>query len=324
VAAVNPGPTPKEVDGDKERKGDVEAEDVEVRVRVAVSRVINISLVEQAFTVEAQMEASWVDNHLVAAVTAANLKASDGRLKGARDLTVDYANTDQAAGVLRFTELGSSSFFAPRLKFKNCIELLKDEMWFELFHAAANTVVVCMRWKYVGIFQEILELQMFPLDVQKLTMELQCSWEKAKYNVVLVKNQSSRYRSLVNTRSFVQQSEYMLSDRLKFESASSLPEESSSNKVRPARRKPSGTFACMPAAFPPVHAAHPHTTAAWRSPRGRNGEDSATSSEADLARALPRPPVPVDLVYSSFLVARRSTRCSICRCGSSGRSRTGF
>jgi hypothetical protein len=197
---------------------------------MAVSRLIHVSLVEQTFTVEAQMEVSWVDNSIGPVVESANLTHSDGTPLTVGDLIVDEKHTDQAAGILRFEQL-SHQFFAPRLKFNNCIEYLKREAWFELFHTGDENTVVCMRWKFVGVLQEILELQKFPLDVQKLTMELRCSWEKDKRTVRLVKNQSSKYKSLVNTRSFVQQSEYMLSDLLAFENASSLPEESSSNKV---------------------------------------------------------------------------------------------
>jgi len=231
-----------------------EIEKVEVRVRVAVARLINVSLVDQTFTVEAQMEASWVDKHIIPAIEAARSTHSDGPLMAARDLTVkdltvNSENKLQAAGVLQFVQLGEKEFFAPRLKFNNCIERPWSEEWFELFEEGRNTVV-CMRWKFKGVFQENLELHKFPFDVQKLTMELRCSWENlrrstdtVKYAVRLVKNQSSKYKSLINTRSFVQQSEYMLSDQLVFEENKSPPQESSSNKVHSARRTPSNNGA---------------------------------------------------------------------------------
>jgi hypothetical protein len=244
------------------KRQDDPAEVVQVRVRVAVWRVIKVSLVEQTFHAEAQLEASWVDRRIGvaleekknrrigAALQQRNLGAalkdkhppSDASQSTAADavsvegLKVDFKKTDQSAGVLRFEGL-EQDFFAPRLEFRNCIELARREVWYELFHDQNDQApVVCLRWKFIGVFQEILELQRFPIDVQPLTIELRCSWEvpgpnaKARYDVRLVKN--LKYRSMVNTLTFVQQSEYQLSDRLTFQNESTLPEESSSEKVR--------------------------------------------------------------------------------------------
>jgi len=138
----------------------------EVRVRMTVSRVINVSLVEQTFTAEVQMEASWIDSRIAVAVAEKN--THDATTLTVQGLNPDLETTDQKAGRLCFTELPGESFFAPRLVFRNCIDDGRSEQWFALFHDGDvdAPAVVCLRWNLTGVFQEMLELKLFPMDVQ--------------------------------------------------------------------------------------------------------------------------------------------------------------
>mmetsp|Transcript_9180 Transcript_9180/g.12173 ORF Transcript_9180/g.12173 Transcript_9180/m.12173 type:complete len:645 (-) Transcript_9180:56-1990(-) len=227
---------------------------MDVRVRLSIGRLIEVSLQGQTFTADLRMEASWVDPDIVTHLR----KHTPRALPDEKALTSAWAadnltpvqenstETDQLTGCLRFKPLKGfeessgfedCDFFAPRLAFRNCVEMTNSRQWYTLYAVKGEEhPIVCLRWDFTGKFQEIFELRQFPMDVQALTMELCSYWEvdrESKYRVNLFKNQSSRYKSFVNTKSFVQQSEYSLSDRLRFKEDRSDPAESSSNKTYP-------------------------------------------------------------------------------------------
>ena len=199
---------------------------MQVRVRTNVKKVINIDLQAQTFTAFVKFEASWIDPELQEVADRIKVHVSE--------LTVDWKNTNQSLGKLIITDDAErKELFTPRLRLQNLISKDADsEMkWFE-FYASDGPPIICFRWEIKGVFQEAMELQMFPFDSQYLSMELVAGWDKTdkKYGVVLVKNQNKRYKSLCQKTGFVQNSEYHLHDRIDFVSKFTNPSESSSDK----------------------------------------------------------------------------------------------
>lgn len=69
-----------------------------------------------------------MDNTITQKLLEDSPRNSDGTPMAVVDLTVDEKKTDQPAGVLQF-ENWPRTFFAPRLKFNNCIDRVKSEEW---------------------------------------------------------------------------------------------------------------------------------------------------------------------------------------------------
>ena len=195
----------------------------EVRVRMNVKRVINIDLVAQCFKARFLVEASWVEPKM------AHLDKEELEWDSENENTL----TLQRAGKLKLrnTDKDKDTFyFAPRLSFRNLVELASDEeMWYVIYENTEDPEkkvgpIVCLRWAFTGVFQENFELQWFPLDTQELTFELLSDDDE----VGLVHNQSGHYRSSCNASrdEFPLNSEYILSDRVRFKESETKPSAS--------------------------------------------------------------------------------------------------
>ena len=177
---------------------------VVVRVRANVLRVVNVDLQGQCFTALYKLEASWV---------APELKLAAERLgKKVSELIIDEQQSNQRVGKLFLADAPEEgAFFAPRLYLNNLVNLKPEESeseeWFTVYEGAeGGDPIVCFRWKLMGTFQEIMELKLFPFDVQNLTIEIKTGWEaeNTKCGVLLVENQNARCVSLApRTLTFV-------------------------------------------------------------------------------------------------------------------------
>lgn len=198
----------------------------EVRVRIHVKRVINIDLVAQCFKARVLVEASWVEPKM------AHLDQEELVWDSENEKTL----TLQRAGKLKLRDNNRDDddefYFAPRLSFRNLVERASDEeMWYAIYENIDDTEktigpIVCLRWAFTGVFQEMFELQWFPLDTQELSFELLSDDEE----VGLVHNQSGHYRSSCNAShdEFPLSSEYRLSNRVRFKESETKASASAS------------------------------------------------------------------------------------------------
>eukprot|EP00808_Paulinella_micropora_P011255 g7706.t1 len=237
----------------KVEKKDVHIE--EVRVRISIKRIVEVDLVKQNFTAEFFMEASWTSTRMV----------EEGKFKeGEPQPEVDIERTEYQNGKLYFKGDEDKKYhFTPRLSFRNLIEYkenLKEE-WIQVYQPSqkelkkweddggpAPHAVVCYRLQAVAQFQEKMELKLFPVDSQNLSLELMSGYEtafpedgadqdpKAEYRVHLIQNLSTKYRSFVNNKNFFFDNEYDIEPGVKFEQDLTLPSESASNRQYPILR----------------------------------------------------------------------------------------
>jgi hypothetical protein len=206
----------------------------EVRVRANVLRVIDINKQAQTFTVDVQFEASWTEKELED--VAKRLEVED-----LNRLRVDWKDTAKAStsssvagggGLFIENDRKKKELFAPRLRLGNMIQMAGEEVWFNIY-STDGPPIVCLRWLVKqAVFQQVMELRLFPFDVQDLTMDLRTGWDMddSTNGVLLVKNQNFEYRSICNTLNFVQESEYLLFDRVRCMQSHTPPQASASGK----------------------------------------------------------------------------------------------
>jgi hypothetical protein len=234
---------------------------------VRVERLLQVDLQEQTFQATVRVEATWTEAKLKKLSSQTPMPGQVQRIHFSAERT-DQERGHLVVGSALEDEATYGTYWTPRLYFQNLIAKENDEQWFNLFDAAPNDArnppIVRLSWKLTGTFQEPLELQLFPLDQQLLTMRLVSSRENTPTqiattvvneldgvvaqdmeaappaitdsnltltrtpNVVLVKNQSSAYRSTINTSTFLQQHEYFLFAHLNFETGFTPAHESSS------------------------------------------------------------------------------------------------
>eukprot|EP00808_Paulinella_micropora_P014357 g24378.t1 len=157
----------------------VKPEVKEVRVRVSikrilavdlVQRILAVDLVQQSFISEFFLEASWVDSKL-------GLK-----YKPDNPPKVDYEQSKFKVGAMYMEgDETKTKYFTPRLQFRNLIEYKREpEEWVAIYpgnDAKAQDAVVCYRLQGIATFQEKMELELFPVDSQDLSMELISGYE---------------------------------------------------------------------------------------------------------------------------------------------------
>ena len=215
-------------------------ETVEVRVRLSIARIMEIDIVGQTFTVEFQLEASWLDDSLAG-------KAADSESSEYDEYIIDVCATkwSQPDGV---RILGSDKhFFSPMIRFRNSIELTEMEEWGQVF-PKEKTGIVCYRMKTRGKFQQNMDLHSFPVDTQDLIIILSSGHEANTMNpsineptdrryafkrVELRQNLSGKYRSFANVRSFTFGNEYDLQEGIKFTQGVTAKDESASLRQYP-------------------------------------------------------------------------------------------
>jgi hypothetical protein len=144
-----------------------------------------------------------------------------------------------------------NSLFCPQLKIKNMKEETKWEDWGEIYpNEDKKHAVVCYRVDGIGCFQEIMELEDFPVDTQRLSLKLTSTYEapakdgdnsgsdgrsdqRDLIRVSLIENCSSKYRSFCDTDEFVLKHEYELKSNLFFTAGRSNPASSASLRCYP-------------------------------------------------------------------------------------------
>ena len=180
-------PSPQALDEDVTKPKETR----EVRIRAKVYRVHDVDLVKQTFTVQVQLEASWIEKELKEMAQKAPLLTSS-RADCVRIL-VNKDRTNQYTGKLycflptetdeerRKAKESAKRFWAPRLSFHNIIKVEDEEKWYRFYDKlrddASNPPIVCFMWKFIGTFSNPMALVSFPLDFQILTMRLVSGYE---------------------------------------------------------------------------------------------------------------------------------------------------
>jgi len=129
-------------------------------VRATLQRLVDIEVATQTFTAVYRMEASWIDG----ALTSCDIP--------------DVERSKQLVGNL-FVQGKEEAFFAPRLRINNAVEITSFEEWFQIYDdpRPGGSAIVCLRWNVTGVFQELFELEYFPMDIQQLALEVHSGWE---------------------------------------------------------------------------------------------------------------------------------------------------
>ena len=202
----------------------------EVRIKVDVKKVSKINVAEQTFTVQLLLEASWQGDDIMEAGKSwvwddSNDSAEAMKLQSRGVLRLNLKDDTDAQGKV------TRDFWAPRLKFRNRNEVHAEECWYAIYPDAKDPSkvppVVCFRWELNAEFNELMELQWFPLDSQPLQMQLTSGWEaNLSPHVFLVKNMSGNYKSICNIHTFMLRNEYELLPHVRFEETLTSAEES--------------------------------------------------------------------------------------------------
>jgi hypothetical protein len=133
----------------------------QVRVRTTIFKVTDVNVVDQTFTVNLFIEASWVD---------AALLDENGVCR-----EVDAAATKQKRGKLCAIGDEEHYYFTPQLDLLNLAESKDfDEFWETYKTRDKKAAVVC--WQAIlkgAVFQTRFHMQAFPLDTQSLEIQLQ-------------------------------------------------------------------------------------------------------------------------------------------------------
>lgn len=190
----------------------------EVRIRISIKRVLTIDIPAQTFAADFFIEASW-------------LSKEEGIY--AADVQPDEENSNYLEGKMRIKG-SDKDFFNPQLCFRNLIEWKGDNKssWSAIYpDPEKKEAVVCYRVTGSAEFQEQMELESFPLDIQALTVKISSGFEApanltdalnvrlsskhVRPSVRLVPNCSPKYRSIVNIKNFVLSNEYDLHPQVK-------------------------------------------------------------------------------------------------------------
>ena len=204
----------------------------EVRVRCQCSKLIYINLVEQKFVCELKFEAVWDVPELGKLYDTLKEEHTGKKKFG---LVVNEERSNQYKGFFRLVDdKTDEQYFAPRIHFKNCVESTRDEQWFSASRWSKECPEVTWNRKFTGVFQEVMELERFPFDVQDLNITLESGWERGcpeNNGVLLVKNPRKKSVVSFTPRDFVQSSEYRLDRYIYFEVGETDPASSSSGYV---------------------------------------------------------------------------------------------
>ena len=148
----------------------------EVRVRCQCSKLIYINLVEQKFVCELKFEAVWDVPELGKLYDTLKEEHTGKKKFG---LVVNEERSNQYKGFFRLVDdKTDEQYFAPRIHFKNCVESTRDEQWFSASRWSKECPEVTWNRKFTGVFQEVMELERFPFDVQDLNITLESGWER--------------------------------------------------------------------------------------------------------------------------------------------------
>jgi hypothetical protein len=231
----------------------------EVRVRLTVHRLLDIDLQLQKFTVHLSLEASWVDKALKQHMhKTQGCKPDEERSQQMKaGLFVKFddekhtwdvisvqsekkseTNAVERAAFSKWKELTDRKihgpYFTPRISWKNALQAEKRaSTWFTLYDNNEGDVtspyIVCFRKTETTTFQQRMELRLFPIDEQNLTICMSSAYDnKARngYKVMLTQNLSPKYVSFVNQETFIHSSEYTLHSQIEFQERETKIEES--------------------------------------------------------------------------------------------------
>jgi hypothetical protein len=153
--------------------------DRKVRINCLIRRIVNIDVVQQTFTAQFILSAKWEIDKLPDGWTIDNLK--DKQIDGTQSKI-------EKSSIL---SVDGKHIWSPRLNFRNKIDDLKEEeIWWRIEKEGKNTMRVIYSISAIGVFQQQMKLNSFPVDSQQLSIMLLSRWEEKhkEYRVTLEKD----------------------------------------------------------------------------------------------------------------------------------------
>ena len=142
-------------------------EPVEVRIRLLISRISAINLVEQVFTADIKMEASWIDKDLagIKGITIDEEKMNDGDNWTKGDLYYKKIDESNCEKDKILDQIINQRHFAPMLKFRNALDFKEGSKkeWGRVFPEKECSVIV-YRMDATVTFHQSIPLHYFPFD----------------------------------------------------------------------------------------------------------------------------------------------------------------
>ena len=205
----------------------------QVRVRLNIYDLTEVSVPAHRFTVDLFLEVSWEDD-------LSHDEASDCSVER-WELMFPYRGSSMGASA-------DARRWTPRLEFSNVISLEDREEWMKVYtHRCSGTrdllphPVVCYRLRAKGTFKERFELHRFPFDSQDLQLQIVSKHEarsdggeanKSRNAFALVKNEG-KYEGVVPHDTFMLQDEYEMAEVFGCCTGLTRPKHSSSHVQYP-------------------------------------------------------------------------------------------
>lgn len=150
-----------------------------VRINCLVSQIIDIDVVNQTFTAQFTLSATWEIDVLPTGWTLKNFK--DKKIKESES-KIEKSSIHSEDGKI---------LWSPRLTFRNKIDDFKDEeIWWDIVKRGNNDVWMIYNIRAIGVFQQQMKLHNFPVDSQQLSIQLLSGWEEghSEHSVCLEKD----------------------------------------------------------------------------------------------------------------------------------------
>lgn len=131
-----------------------------LRISCFFRKILDIDMAKQNFTVQFTLSVSW---------------KIDDTLKGKK------INNDQSIeGSSTIKSEDGVEFWSPRLRFVNRIDDFKEEdVWWRICLCPEGRDTMCeYNMRAIGVFEQQMLLQHFPVDSQQLSIHLQSGWER--------------------------------------------------------------------------------------------------------------------------------------------------
>ena len=140
-------------------------EKVTVNVRVSYTKIFDIDTINQRFQAEAIIESSWHDP---------NIRSIDELID-------------------------ASKIWKPDVYVDNAINDSKDEVTYRIVNDYENDqLLICETRKVKGLFWECLELEMFPLDVQDLSLTVTSKKPTSMVDLIPAQPEKFQYKIKIN------------------------------------------------------------------------------------------------------------------------------
>ena len=147
IAPISPNAT-----APKGSLGDPDDTTILVYPHIVFNNLNAISMLEQTFETEVQLELTWMDSSVAE------------RLKDGKE---SWATVRQ-------------DLWHPGLRLDNCVQVKDSEYWFRLVDESTGLVGFVVRM--LGVFRERFELKRFPFDCQWLTLRLSSCWKEVRFS----------------------------------------------------------------------------------------------------------------------------------------------